>query len=99
LDNTLDASLETVGFIDVKTINNKAQIFVPATTSEEPSISIANNDDSTGSVEPSPASGAAGGSSGGGTAGTLDVFLLLLTITALRCRRSLHLTPNHYRII
>ncbi len=88
-DNTLDASLEPVGFIDVKTIDNSAQILVPAQKSEEPSISIANNDDgnTTGSAEPGPTSSSAGGSSGGGSITAYDSLLLLLTAAALYRRR------------
>lgn len=61
LENTLDASLSAINFIDIKTINNQAQIVIPALPDTQPGntppISIANNDDTaaTGSADPTVA--------------------------------------------
>lgn len=89
LENTLDASLEATGFIDIKTVNNKAQIVVPAqATTDNPPISIANNDDNTttGSADPADAddgSTETGGSSGGGSPDVIDVLFLLMFLICL----------------
>lgn len=89
LENTLDASLEAIGFIDIKTVNNQAQIVVPAQATGNPPISIANNDDgtTTGSADPTTpeddTSTATGGKSGGGSPSFIDLLFLLIALTCL----------------
>ena len=92
LENTLDASLNAIGFIDIKTVNNHAQIIVPAQPTSNPPISIANNDDSGtgGSNNPTtnPAVGGNGAtpsaaSSGGGSGSVLDLIFMLLSLLVL----------------
>lgn len=96
LENTLDATLEAIGFIDIKSINNQAQIIIPAQATTDPPISIANNDDDgtttpTGSANPAD-NGivddnnniiVSGGSSGGGSLQLTDLLLLLITLVSL----------------
>lgn len=80
-DNILDSSLEAVGFIDNKTINNHAQLVVAAQPLDQPTT-IAGNDNTdttTGSADPTPVTVASGGNagSGGGTTGLFDLIVLL----------------------
>ena len=47
MENTIDASLEAVDFIDIKTINNYAQIIQPAAEQTDETHTIAVNDPTT----------------------------------------------------
>lgn len=89
--NTIDARLEAIGFIDTRTINNYAEIVVPAAGSAgSDGLTIASSD------AESPAESSASGqtsvdSSGGGGQWDRDVCLLLLLMWAYSLRRQLRI--------
>lgn len=99
LDNTIDATLEAIDFIDIKTINNYAQIVLPATVVNDDTHTIAGND----SAGNAPADTGAGNdtstdvdSDGGGALNLMLLWILLLAACTRRYFRCVQrLKPNH----
>ncbi len=81
LENTIDATLEAVDFIDIKTINNYAQIVLPAIEQNDDTHTIAGNDQTTAPPAGTVAGADAPSTDTGG--GSLDIWLLMSLILSL----------------
>lgn len=96
IESTINASLEAVGFIDINSINNEAQIVVAAQTEEEPTSPAVNNDENTttGSADPLPVN-TASADSGGGSTGLVEIFLLIAGLRYSTSRRGISQRSKH----
>jgi hypothetical protein len=85
MDNIIDATLEAIDFIDIKTINNYAQIELPATVQSDDTLTIAGSDPSgTTPADTGAGNDTSGTASSGG--GSFACFGLWLLLAASACR-------------
>ncbi len=82
LDNTIDAALEAIGFIDTRTINNYAEIIIPATVENDDTHTIAGNDPDSPATTGAGGEANSGSAGGGGTLGMVlwPVFMVLIAL-------------------
>jgi len=91
-ESTIDASLQAIGFIDTKTINNNAQIVMPAEQDEDSQLTLSDADTSTPAetIASGDSTDNDTGASGGG--GVLSGIIWLLVL--LLCERVYRLTVS-----
>lgn len=81
-ESTIDATLEAVGFVDTKTINNYAQIIAPADSDPDDTLTIAGNDPTTPTTTGAGGDAVSGSAGGGG--GVLGGLLWMLILPGYR---------------